>query len=78
MRDRDGAAVAQLMEDLKPKVGFPQGVQQRLSADFLRRASEAETKERIRGFKEMGELLCPHSAVGVHVAEHRVDPKSLW
>ena len=28
-----------------------------------------------RGFKEMGELLCPHSAVGVHVAEHLRRPE---
>jgi threonine synthase len=36
------------------------------------RASEDETRETIaRALKETGELLCPHSAVGVKVADER-------
>ena len=71
--DRDGSAVAQLMEDLKSTGGFSvsQGVQQRLAGDFVSgRASEAETSAAIAHWHQhSGELLCPHSAIGVHVAE---------
>jgi len=69
---RDGAAVAQLMDELK-QGGFhiSQGAMQALREDFdSGRASEAETSAMIaRALPEMGELLCPHSAVGVHVAQ---------
>lgn len=71
--DRDGGAVAQLMEELKTQGGFriSQGALERLRGQFASgRASEAETMAMIKRAKaEMGELLCPHSAVGVHVAE---------
>ena len=70
--DRDGGAVAQLMDELKAG-GFhiSQGALDRLREDFASgRASEAETSAMIaRALPEMGELLCPHSAVGVHVAQ---------
>ncbi|NKX43686.1 threonine synthase [Roseicyclus persicicus] len=70
---RDGAAVAQLMDELKSGGGFhiSQGALQALRGDFASgRASEAETAAMIaRARAEMGELLCPHSAVGVHVAQ---------
>jgi threonine synthase len=69
---RDGSAVAQLMDELK-RGGFhiSQGALESLRADFdSGRASEAETSAMIaRARAEMGELLCPHSAVGVHVAQ---------
>ena len=70
--DRDGGAVAQLMGELKAG-GFhiSQGALEALRDDFASgRASEAETSAMIaRARDEMGELLCPHSAVGVHVAQ---------
>jgi threonine synthase len=69
---RDGAAVAQLMAELKSG-GFhiSQGALEALREAFASgRASEAETSAMIaRANAEMGELLCPHSAVGVHVAQ---------
>jgi threonine synthase len=70
---RDGAAVAALMAELKGAGGFalPQGVLGALRSVYASgRASEAETAATIaRTHAETGELLCPHSAVGVHVAE---------
>ncbi len=69
---RDGRAVAQLMDELKAG-GFhiSQGALESLRADFASgRASEDETGAMIaRARSEMGELLCPHSAVGVQVAQ---------
>ena len=71
--DRDGGAVAQLMEELKGQGGFriSQGALERLRGLFASgRCSEEETLAMIaRAKAEMGELLCPHSAVGVHVAQ---------
>ncbi|MGJ8589130.1 MAG: threonine synthase [Yoonia sp.] len=69
---RDGAAVAGQMEDLK-KGGFEisQGAYQMLKDTFKSgRASEEETQAAIKTYlAHHGELLCPHTAVGVHVAE---------
>ena len=69
---RDGAAVAQLMDELK-QGGFhiSQGALEALRGDFASgRAGEDQTAAMIaRARAEMGELLCPHSAVGVHVAQ---------
>ena len=69
---RDGAAVAAQMDDLK-KGGFQisQGAYQMLKDTFKSgRASEEETSAAIKKYNlTHGELLCPHSAVGVHVAE---------
>jgi threonine synthase len=69
---RDGRAVAQLMDELKAG-GFriSQGALEALGAGFASgRAGETETSAMIaRAREEMGELLCPHSAVGVHVAQ---------
>ncbi len=69
---RDGRAVAQLMEELK-QGGFhiSQGALQSLRGDFASgRAAEDQTAAMIaRALPQMGELLCPHSAVGVHVAQ---------
>ncbi|PZX46553.1 threonine synthase [Roseinatronobacter thiooxidans] len=73
---RDGAAVAQLMDELKAKGGFhiSQGALEFLREAFASgRASEEETTATItRIAQETGEVLCPHSAVGVHVAEQNL------
>jgi threonine synthase len=71
---RDGNAVAALMAELA-EGGFEvsQGAMQALQEHYASgRASEDETRETIaRALKETGELLCPHSAVGVKVADER-------
>ncbi|MGB8623541.1 MAG: threonine synthase [Paracoccaceae bacterium] len=72
---RDGTAVARQMEALKSEGGFriSQGALERLREVFASgRASEQETSATIRATQAAtGELLCPHSAVGVKVArEH--------
>ena len=73
--DRDGTAVAQLMAEMKTG-GFriSQGALQALRATFASgRCSEEETLATIaRHHKTTGELLCPHSAVGVKVAEEHL------
>lgn len=70
---RDGKAVAALMDEMKGKGGFgvSQGALQWLRETFTSgRVSEDETSEEIRVEKAAsGELLCPHSAVGVKVAK---------
>ncbi|WP_121630912.1 threonine synthase [Tropicibacter alexandrii] len=75
--NRDGGAVAQLMDELKAG-GFSvsQGALQALREHFdSGRVSEDETLATIRQAQTtMGELLCPHSAVGVRVAEDMRDP----
>jgi len=75
--DRDGAAIAQLMDELKAgKFTVSQGALQALREHFdSGRASEEETSATIaRTLGDTGELLCPHSAVGVKVAEDHRDP----
>jgi threonine synthase len=75
--DRDGAAVAQLMDELK-NGGFDvsQGALQSLREHFdSGRVSEQGTLDTIRmANTTMGGLLCPHSAIGVQVAEAMRDP----
>jgi threonine synthase len=75
--DQDAAAVAQLMDELKAG-GFSasQGALQALRESFdSGRCSEDETSATIaRLSTTTGELLCPHSAVGVHVAEAHRNP----
>ena len=75
--DRDGNAIGQLMDELG-QGGFnvSQGALERLREYFdSGRASEEDTLATIAGArKTMGELLCPHSAVGVKVAEELRDP----
>ncbi len=70
---RDGAAVAQVMDELKATGGFhiSQGALEFLRDSFASgRASEDETRATItRVADATGEVLCPHSAVGVHVAQ---------
>ena len=69
---RDGNAVAQLMAELG-EGGFDvsQGAMEALQDIYKSgRASEEETTATIsRALQNTGELLCPHSAVGVKVAE---------
>lgn len=69
---RDGTVVASQMDDLKSG-GFKisQGAIQVLRDTYTSGcASEAETLAAIKTYlTHHGELLCPHSAVGVHVAE---------
>ncbi len=76
--ERDGNAVGQLMDELKSGGGFrvSQGALQALREHFdSGRVSEDETSETIaRTYAETGELLCPHSAIGVRVAEAHRDP----
>jgi len=73
---QDGGAVAQLMDELKAG-GFDvsQGALEALRESFdSGSTSEDETRDTIaRTRQETGELLCPHTAVGVKVAgEHLV------
>jgi threonine synthase len=73
---RDGDAVARLMAELKEKGGFrvEEGALARLREAFASgRASEEETLATItRVHAATGEVLCPHSAVGVKVAEEHL------
>ena len=75
--DRDGAAVTQLMDELKTG-GFnvSQGALQYLQQNFTSgRVSETQTLACMSDtLKSSGELLCPHSAVGVKVAQDKRDP----
>jgi len=75
--DRDGNAVAQLMVELG-QGGFDvsQGAAQVLSGHYASgRASEEETSQTIADtLKASAELLCPHSAIGVKVANEMRDP----
>ena len=72
---RDGAAVAALMAELK-QGGFhiSPNAMTTLAAQFASgRCSEEETLDTIRRtFAQTGEVLCPHSAVGVKVAEEHL------
>ena len=71
---RDGAAVAQLMDELKGG-GFEvsQGAMEALQEVYdSGRVSEEETSSQITtSLDASSELLCPHSAVGVKVAEEQ-------
>lgn len=72
---RDGAAVAQLMSEMKTG-GFriSQGAYEALRGTFASgRCDEDETLATIRRtLDQTGELLCPHSAVGAKVAEEHI------
>ena len=74
--DRDGAAVAQLMQEQRAHGGFriSQGALEALREGFSSgRADEADTADTItRTHRDAGMLLCPHSAVGVKVAEEHL------
>ncbi len=72
--DQDGAAVAQLMDELTAG-GFSvsQGALQALQESFdSGRCDEGETRAEIaQSLAASGELLCPHTAVGVKVANEQ-------
>lgn len=72
--DREGSVVAQLMEDLKDgSFTISQCAMEMLRENFASgRASEEETTATIKSeYAASGEVLCPHSAVGVKVGnEH--------
>lgn len=73
----DAGAIRQLMDELK-EGGFAisQGALETLREEFSSgRVSEEETLETIRDMRaRTGEVLCPHSAVGVAVAERHLEP----
>jgi threonine synthase len=73
--DRDGAAVAQLMGEMKQGgFGISQGALHALREYFdSGRSSDEQTSATIQNFfATTGEVLCPHSAVGVKVAEEHL------
>ena len=74
---RDGAAVSQLMDELKSG-GFSisQGALEHLREIYVSgRASEAETTAMIATIHdETGEVICPHTAVAVKVAREHLRP----
>ncbi len=71
--DREGAAVAQLFEQLKDVGSFKlsQGALARMADEFdSGRVSEDETSAAIADFhKRTGEVLCPHSAIGAKIGD---------
>ncbi len=73
---RDGAAVAQLMDELRDSGRFAisQGALEHLRELYATgRASEDETRATIRAtHAATGETLCPHSAVAVKVAQENL------
>ncbi|MEM9967702.1 MAG: threonine synthase [Pseudomonadota bacterium] len=76
---RDGGAVKQLMAELG-RGGFEvsQGALEALQELYRSgRASEAETSAMIaEALDRTGELLCPHTAIGVKVAEETREPST--
>lgn len=74
---RDGAAVAQQMDELKSKGSFiiSQGAINALRDVFVSgRASESETSATIADmYHRTGEILCPHTATGVKAALEQPD-----
>ncbi|GHE01960.1 threonine synthase [Allgaiera indica] len=78
---RDGVAVAQLMQELKSGAGFTisQGALEALREVFASgRASEQETSATIEAIHDAtGQVLCPHSAVGVKVAGDHLGPTPM-
>lgn len=74
---QDGSTVAQLMDELKTgEFSVSQGALQALQESFASgRCSEADTFATIaQTLVQSAELLCPHSAVGVKVANELRDP----
>jgi threonine synthase len=78
LHDREGPAVVRLMDELKEGgFGLSQGAVTALRAEFdSARAGEEETAAAIlRAWRETGEVVCPHTAVGLHAARTcRGDP----
>jgi threonine synthase len=77
----DGAQVAALMNKLKAAGGFDiaPSARRKLSEIFASGScSEEETLATIRTtYAATGEVLCPHSAVGVHVAQQHLEQQHL-
>ena len=77
--DRDGKAVCEVMAELKEKGVFtlPEVILADLKQHFSSGSvSEQQTLEIIQVVKQTtGELLCPHSAIGVHIAQEQRDKK---
>ena len=73
----DAGAIRQLMDEMKSG-GFTlsQGVLDTLRGQYASgRVSEDETLAMIRTIRdETGDILCPHTAVGVHVARRHLEP----
>lgn len=73
--DREGTAVSQVMDDLNTKGAFQlsQGALSKLHDEFdSGRASEDETSKTIEDMrKTTGQVLCPHTAVGIKVADEQ-------
>ena len=78
---RDGKVIVAQMDELKTKGGFSisQGAFDMLKANFESgRCSETETSATIHNtLATTGELLCPHSAVGVCVAQNHLGPTPM-
>jgi len=78
---RDGGAVAQVMDELKNSGEFTisQGAIDMLRETFVSgRASEQETMATIKDMlARTGEVLCPHSAVAVKVAEEHLGAEPM-
>jgi threonine synthase len=78
---RDGGAVAQVMDELKNSGEFTisQGAIDMLRETFVSgRASEPETMATIKDMlARTGEVLCPHSAVAVKVAEEHLGTEPM-
>jgi threonine synthase len=79
--DREGDAVIQLMDALKEDGTFAlsQGATQKLHDEFdSGRCTEAETSAQIkRSYEDTGEVLCPHSAIAVKVANSIVRDETV-
>ncbi len=73
--DREGPAVTAVMDELNRtgRFALSQGALDRLRTEFdSAAASEDETREAIRAIREAtGEVICPHTATGVHAARQR-------
>jgi threonine synthase len=79
--DREGDAVLQLMDALNQDGTFSlsQGATQKLHDEFdSGKCSEAETSAQIkRSYNDVGEVLCPHSAIAVKVANSVVRDEAV-
>ena len=77
----DTAAVTRDMEALTTEGGFTvsQGALEALREEFSSgRSNETETVETISGqFRDTGEIVCPHTAVGVKVAGEFLGPNPM-
>lgn len=81
LHDRDGAAVAQLMRQLRETGAYHLSAEhrQRLASLFTaERANEAEVTEALgRIYRQTGILIDPHTAVGVVAAERQQGPRPM-